>query len=91
MGALLFGFALVFAFALVMQITTDLVNWVSGSHIQFLFPRGLSYAFADMNVLRRVLISLSFFALVFASIFFVLKLRRRNGIFDIYDGSDTDD
>ena len=82
LGALAFGFMLIFAFAFFVQITADLVNWIFRLHVQFLFPRGLLHAFGDMETLLQVLSSLVFTSLVAAAVFFVVKLRRREGIFD---------
>lgn len=84
-GALAFGFLLIFAFALFVQITADLVNWIFRLQVQFLFPRGLLHAFDDTANLLRVFTSLVFSSLVAAAIFFVVKLRRRRGIFDWAD------
>jgi len=81
-GALAFGFLLIFAFAFFVQLTADLVNWIFRLHVQFLFPRGLLHAFDDLPTLVQVLSSLVFSSLVAAAIFFVVKLRRREGIFD---------
>lgn len=82
LGALAFGFLLIFAFAFFVQLTADLVNWIFRLHVQFLFPRGLLHAFDDGETLLQVLSSLVFSSLVAAAIFFVVKLRRREGIFD---------
>ncbi len=90
-GALLFGFLLIFAFTLFVQLTADLINWVFGMHIRFLFPRGLAYAFDDPEYLFRVLTSLTFSSLVAALIFFLVKLRRREGVFDWADKADSPD
>ncbi len=89
-GSLVFGFLLVFAFAFFMQGTTDLVNWISGHHIRFMFPMGLSYALTDRETLFSILTSLSFTSLVAAAIFFVVKSKKRPGIFDLDDDPDPD-
>ena len=84
-GALLFGFSVVFAFALIMQITTDFVHLVLGVRAEFLFRRGLFNMLTDMHEFWRVMTSLVFFSLILSTIFFIVKLRQRHGIFDIYD------
>lgn len=81
-GSLVFGFLLIFAFTLFVQVSTDLINWIFNMHIRFLFPRGLVNAMEDPENLIRVLTSMIFAALVTAAIFFVVKLRRRRGIFE---------
>jgi len=91
LGSLTFGFLLIFAFATFVQITADLINWVFNFQVRFLFPRGLVYAFEDPENLLRVLTSLVFSSLVAAAIFFVVKLRRRQGIFDWADEPPQDD
>ena len=91
LGSLTFGFLLIFAFALFVQITADLVNWIFGMQVRFLFPRGLIYMFEDHQNLLRVLTSLAFTSVVVAAIFFVVKLRRREGIFDWADEPPQDD
>lgn len=88
-GALAFGFLLIFAFAFFVQLTADLVNWIFRLHVQFLFPRGLLHAFDDMETLVQVFSSLVFSSLVAAAIFFVVKLRRRTGIFDWAEDEDS--
>jgi len=90
-GSLLFGFLLIFAFAFFMQLTADLVNWIFRTQVLFLFPRGMMHAFEDTETLIRVLTSLVFSSLVAAAIFFVVKLRRREGIFDWADDPGQDD
>ena len=90
-GSLLFGFLLIFAFAFFVQLTADLVNWIFRMRVQFLFPRGLIHAFDDAETLIRVLTSLTFSSLVAAAIFFVVKLRRREGIFDWADDPGQDE
>jgi len=89
-GALLFGFSVIFAFALTFQLVTDFVHLVLGLRVKFLFDRGLFNAFNDMETLIRVLTSLSFFSLVLAAIFFVVKLRRKYSFMDVLDDPDTD-
>lgn len=90
-GALLFGFAVVFAFALTLQLTTDFVHLILGLRVEFLFRRGLFNMFSDMHELGRVMASLVFFSLILSAIFFVIKLRRRYGIFDSYDDEPPQD
>jgi len=90
-GALVFGFLLIFAFAIFVQITADLVNWIFHLRVRFLVPGGLSHAFDDVGVLLQVLSSLVFASLVAALIFFVIKLRRREGIFDWTEEPEGDD
>lgn len=89
-GSLLFGFSLIFAFALFVQLVTDFLNWIFAFHIRFMFPLGLASAFNNLETLFSVLTSLSFTSLIAAAIFFVVKLRRRRGIFDWADDSDQD-
>ena len=104
-GSLLFGFLLIFAFALLVQLTADLVNWLFGMHVEFLFPRGLLHAiFFNYGPLageiggsqQGSLVAWETgtathpaaevrASLVAALIFFVVKLRRREGIFDWAD------
>lgn len=89
-GALAFGFLLIFAFAFFVQLTADLVNWIFRLNVQFLFPAGLMHAFDDWETFFRVLSSLSFASLIAAAMFFVIKLRRREGIFDWADEPEDD-
>jgi hypothetical protein len=89
-GALIFGFLLIFAFAFFVQLTADLINWIFHMHVQFLLPHGLMHAFEDIPTLVRVLTSLVFSALVAATIFFVVKLRRHRGVFDLGDDDAQD-
>jgi len=91
-GALIFGFLLIFAFTVVMQLTADLINWLFNMQIRFLFPRGLINAFEDPAYFVSVLTSLIFSSLIAALIFFLVKLRRRDGIFEWTDeNADQDD
>lgn len=81
-GSLLFGFSSVFAFAIFVQAMTDFINWIYGPQIRFMFPRGFAYAFSDIELLISILTSLVFTALVVSAVFFVVKARRRRGVFD---------
>ncbi len=86
-GSLAFGFVLVFAFAAFMQISTELINFITGFQIRFLFPGGLRLALEDPSHLAGVLFSLTVTALVFSAIFFLWKARprRRSLIWDDED------
>lgn len=86
-GALAFGFVLVFAFATFMQLSTELINFITGFQLRFLFPGGLRLALNDMGQLFSVIGSLVFTALIVSALFFVWKsrLRRRSLIWDDED------
>jgi len=66
------GFAIVFPFALMVQLVVDFANWVTGSMIVFLFPLGLMNAHLDWTRVGSVVFSLSLIALVAAAIFFAV-------------------
>ncbi len=89
-GSLVFGFTLVFAFAAFMQISTELINFITGFQIRFLFPGGARLALNDPAHVLSVIASLTFTALVASGIFFVWKLRPRRGSL-IWDDDDQGD
>jgi len=76
LASLGFGFALIFIFALIVQLTADFLNWLMSAQIRFMFPRGLGRAFEDMDRFWGVMSSLTFSALVVAVIFFFVRANR---------------
>ncbi len=78
------GFVLVFAFALIMQLTAEFVSWVTNTRISFLFPMGIAHAFTDTAYLASVILGLSLTALVIALILFwrMTQIEARSRIWD---------
>ncbi|MGF1453924.1 MAG: hypothetical protein ACFB6R_00960 [Alphaproteobacteria bacterium] len=85
--ALIMGFALVFSFAIVMQLVADLVAWMTHTRVSFLFPLGLTSAFVDLNHLASIVSGLAAVSLVMAVILFwrMTAVERGSGTFDIHD------
>ncbi len=65
--ALISGFGLTFAFALILQLTADFVAWVTNTKVTFLFPLGLAGAFNDLGHLISVLMGLAMTAVIIAA------------------------
>ncbi len=77
LASLGFGFSLIFIFSLIVQLTTDFLNWLMNAQIRFLFPRGLGRMFEDMERFWGVMSSLVVSALVVSLLFFFLRANRK--------------
>lgn len=85
-GSLAFGFILTFAFATLVQVITDILNWIFHMQIRFLFPFGLSHALDDPKRLLATLTSLVFTSLVLTVVFFIVRGgRSRRSILEFED------
>jgi len=86
LASLAFGFSLIFIFSLIVQFTADFLNWLMSAQIRFLFPRGMSRMFEDMDRFWAVMSSLTVASLVVSLVFFFVRAnRKRPSILDMDD------
>ncbi len=85
--ALVMGFVLVFAFALIMQLVADLVGWMTNTRVTFLFPLGLNNALVDIPHTINVVAGLCLASLGLAVILFwrLTAVENRASLLDIHD------